>query len=142
MSGRIPINELKSAVFPVRSAEQLSMARRAVLDWATQLEFSLVDRTKFVTAASELARNTWVHGHGGTMTMTQLENDGRIGLRLEFEDQGVGIPNIELALTDGFSTKSSMGKGLGGARRLVNDFAIESEPGKGTHVTVIQWKRR
>ena len=120
----------------------MSLARRAVLDWATQLEFSLVDRTKFVTAASELARNTWVHGKGGSMTITQLEHAGRTGLRLEFEDQGAGIADIEQALTDGFSSVGSMGKGLGGARRLVNEFAIRSEPGQGTHVTVIQWKRR
>ncbi|HSI55188.1 MAG: anti-sigma regulatory factor [Ramlibacter sp.] len=142
MSGRTPINEVTSAVFPVRNAEQLSMARRAVLEWATRLEFSLVDRTKFVTAASELARNTWVHGHGGSMTITQLENDGRTGLRLQFDDQGVGIADIDLALTDGYSTANSMGKGLGGARRLVNDFEIRSVPGEGTHVTVVQWKRR
>lgn len=142
MSGSSPINELESAEFPVRSAETLSLARRAVLEWATRLDFSLVDRTKFVTAASELARNTWVHGHGGTMTITQLEHDGRTGLRLVFEDHGVGITDIELAMTDGFSTAASMGKGLGGARRLVNEFTITSVPGEGTEVTVIQWKRR
>ncbi len=142
MSRRVSINELKSAFYPIRSAEQLSLARRAVLEWATRLEFSLVDRTKFVTAASELARNTWVHGKGGEMTMTQLERDGRTGLRLVFADTGPGIPDIGRALTDGFSSAGSMGKGLGGAKRLVHEFDIVSEPGHGTSVTVIQWKRR
>lgn len=133
---------MKSAVYPVRSAEQLSIARRAVLEWATRLDFSLVDRTKFVTAASELARNTWVHGKGGSMNMTQLERDGRTGLRLVFEDQGAGIPDIDRALQDGYSSVGSMGKGLGGARRLVNEFEIQSAPGEGTQVTITQWKRR
>ncbi|WP_323740989.1 anti-sigma regulatory factor [Caenimonas koreensis] len=126
----------------MRNAETLSAARRAVLEWATQVEFSLVDRTKFVTAASELARNTWVHGQGGTMTMTELEADGRRGLRLVFEDSGAGIADIPRAMTDGFSTAGSMGKGLGGAQRLVNEFKLESTPGQGTIVTVLQWKRR
>jgi serine/threonine-protein kinase RsbT len=142
MSRRVPINELKSAVYPIRSAEQLSLARRAVLEWATKLEFSLVDRTKFVTAASELGRNTWVHGKGGEMTMTQLERNGLTGLRLVFVDNGPGIESIGQALTDGFSSAGSMGKGLGGAKRLVNEFEISSELGRGTNVTVIQWKRR
>lgn len=142
MSRRAPINELKSAVYPVRNAEQLSLARRAVLEWATRLGFSLVDRTKFVTAASELARNTWVHGKGGEMTMTHLDRDGMTGLRLVFADNGPGIEDIGRALTDGFSSAGSMGKGLGGAKRLVNEFEIFSEPGRGTSVTVVQWKRR
>jgi serine/threonine-protein kinase RsbT len=136
-----PINELKNAVFPVGNPEQLSVARRAVLEWATNLGFNVLERTKFVTAASELARNTLVHGKGGTMTITQLEWDGRIGLRLVFADQGPGIADIERALTDGYSSAGSMGKGLGGARRLVNDFAIKSAPAEGTQVTVTQWKR-
>ena len=133
---------MRTAAFPVRNAEQFSIARRSVLEWATQLQFSLVDRTKFVTAASELARNTWVHGQGGTMTITELEHEGRTGLRLHFEDSGPGIQDIPQALTDGYSTAGSMGKGLGGARRLVHEFEIKSQPGAGTRVTVIQWKRR
>jgi serine/threonine-protein kinase RsbT len=113
-----------------------------VLEWATGLAFPVVDRTKFVTAASELGRNVLVHGRGGTMQIDELASNGRSGLQLIFTDQGPGIADIELALVDGFSTARSMGLGLGGARRLVNEFAIRSTPGEGTTVTVIQWKRR
>ena len=113
-----------------------------MLEWATRLEFSLVDRTKFVTAASELARNTWVHGKGGSMNMIQLENEGRTGLRLVFEDTGPGIEDLDRALQDGFSSVGSMGKGLGGARRLANEFEIKTVPGEGTQVTITQCKRR
>jgi serine/threonine-protein kinase RsbT len=113
-----------------------------VLEWATRLAFPVVDRTKFVTAASELGRNVLVHGRGGTMTIEELLRDGRIGLRLRFDDQGPGIADVERAMTDGFSTARSMGMGLGGARRLVNEFVLASTPGQGTTVTVIQWKRR
>lgn len=111
-------------------------------DWATRLAFSVVDRTKFVTAASELGRNVLVHGHGGTMTIDELLRDGRSGLQLSFQDQGPGIADVERALSDGFSTAGSMGLGLGGARRLVNEFSLTSQPGQGTTVKVIQWKRR
>ena len=113
-----------------------------MLSWATRLEFSAVDRTKFVTSASELGRNALVHGNGGAMTITEIERDGRMGLELVFADQGPGIPDVELALTDGYTTAKSLGLGLGGARRLVNEFRIESSPGAGTRVTVVQWKRR
>jgi serine/threonine-protein kinase RsbT len=95
-----------------------------------------------VTAASELARNTLVHGGGGTLTISEIERAGRIGIKLVFEDTGPGIPDIERALTDGFSTAKSMGLGLGGARRLVNEFEISSTVGVGTKVSIIQWKRR
>jgi len=113
-----------------------------VLNWATDLQFSVVERTKLVTAASELARNTLVHGGGGAMAMSVVENDGRSGLRLEFSDEGPGIADIEQALVDGYSTAGSMGRGLGGSRRLVHEFAIESQPARGTRVTITQWKRR
>jgi serine/threonine-protein kinase RsbT len=113
-----------------------------VLEWATTLEFPLVDRTKFVTAASELGRNVLVHGGGGTMAIDAPLKDGRQGLKLVFQDQGPGIPDVERAFTDGFSTAKSMGIGLGGARRLVNDFVLTTELGQGTTVTVTQWKRR
>jgi serine/threonine-protein kinase RsbT len=113
-----------------------------VLEWATKLNFPVVDRTKFVTAASELGRNVLVHGHGGTMEIEELFRNERTGLQLVFADAGPGIPDIDMALTDGFTTARSMGMGLGGARRLVNEFNIESKPGEGTTVTVIQWKRR
>ncbi len=109
---------------------------------ATELGFSTLERTKFVTAASELARNTLVHGGGGTLTLQTLTRDGRTGLQLDFEDRGPGIPDINLALQDGFTTARSLGLGLGGAKRLVNEFEITSQPGQGTRVSIVQWKRR
>lgn len=111
-------------------------------DLAQRLGFSPVESTKFVTAASELGRNVLVHGEGGTMSMAQLERDGCRGIRLVFADQGRGIADIEQAMVDGFSTTRSMGVGLGGARRLVNEFELVSRPGAGTTVTVTLWKRR
>jgi len=129
-------------VLEIRSAEQANLARKAVQDWAIRLGFGTLDRTKFVTAASELARNTFVHGKGGTMTMMEVEKEGRKGISLVFQDAGPGIPDIERALTDGFSTAKSMGLGLGGARRLVHHFEIESAIDAGTTVSIIQWKRR
>jgi serine/threonine-protein kinase RsbT len=126
----------------IRTPEQLSIARRLVLDWASRLDFSVVDRTKFVTAASEIGRNTLTHGKGGSMRITELQRDGKTGLQLVFEDQGPGIADVERAMKDGYSTANSMGLGLGGTRRLVNEFELHSEPGKGTKVTVTQWKRR
>lgn len=110
--------------------------------WAMRMEFSVVVRTKFVTAASELGRNALVHGRGGTMVINELLQDGREALQLVFEDKGPGIANVERAMADGFSTANSLGLGLGGARRLVNEFFLESAPGRGTKVTVTQWKRR
>ena len=106
---------------------------------ATQLGFSLVDQTKIVTAASELARNTIIYGGGGSMEMQTL-NGPRTGLRLIFEDNGPGIPDIELALRDGFTTGSGLGLGLGGSKRLVNDFEIVSHAGAGTKITITRWK--
>jgi serine/threonine-protein kinase RsbT len=126
----------------IRTSEHLGLARRLVSDWAADLAFTMVERTKLVTAASELGRNVLVHANGGTMHIEELARDGRSGLQLVFADDGPGIADIEQALTDGFSTARSMGVGLGGARRLVNEFTIQSRPGKGTTVTVIQWKRR
>jgi serine/threonine-protein kinase RsbT len=120
----------------------LHAARRLVLEWATRLEFSAVERTKLVTAASELGRNTLVHGKGGSMTISELRRESRVGLQLVFEDSGPGIADIEQALTDGYSSGKSLGLGLGGARRLVNEFEIASTPAEGTRVTVRQWKRR
>ncbi|MES2978336.1 MAG: anti-sigma regulatory factor [Pseudomonadota bacterium] len=125
----------------MRSQEELGTARRLVGEWAVRLAYSTLERTKLVTATSELARNTLVHGLGGTMTIAELRHGGRVGLELVFEDQGPGIPDMKLALTDGFSTARSLGLGLGGARRLVNEFEIDSEPGRGTKIVVKQWKR-
>lgn len=111
-------------------------------EWAARLGFTSLDRTKFVTAASELGRNALVHGGGGAMTIAEVRKGDQPGLRLDFEDQGKGISDIAQAMTDGYSTARSLGLGLGGARRLVSEFNIISDPEKGTRVTVIQWKRR
>ncbi len=109
-------------------------------DAAVSLGFSIVDQTKLVTAASELARNAQVHGGGGRFHLEVLNIDSRHGLRLTFEDEGPGIPDIERALGDGFTTGSGLGLGLGGARRLVNEFEIESQVGQGTRVTATRWR--
>lgn len=130
-------------VVEIRSPEQVSTARRAVQARAMAIGLSTLEMTKFVTAASELARNVLVHGGGGTMTMQDVERDGRPGLQLDFEDQGPGIADVSQALRDGFTTANSLGLGLGGAQRLVQHFEIvSSQPGVGTHVRIAQWKRR
>lgn len=108
--------------------------------WASELKFSLVDLTKIVTATSELARNTLEHGGGGSMTAEIVDNGIRKGIKLTFEDKGPGIPNIELAMRDGYTSGKGMGLGLSGSKRLVNDFDIKSEAGQGTTVTIIRWK--
>ena len=115
-------------------------ARQAVRSWAVELGFSLVDQTKLVTAASELARNTLIYGGGGTVQMEVIEEGGRRGIRLTFEDRGPGIPDLELALRDGYTSGNGLGLGLGGARRLVNDFEISSTVGEGTRIRVTRWK--
>ena len=136
------IAEHRRQTLPLRTQEQLKVARRTVQDWATSLSFGTLEKTKLVTAASEIGRNTLVHGQGGEMTISEVSNEGVSGLRLDFSDEGPGIPDIGLALTDGYSTARSMGLGLGGARRLVNEFHVQSEPGQGTQVSIVQWKRR
>ena len=130
-------------VVEILSPEQVSTARRVVQARAVAIGLSTLEVTKFVTAASELARNTLVHGGGGRMTMLDVQRDGKPGLQLDFEDQGPGIADVAQALRDGFSTGNSLGLGLGGAQRLVQHFEIVScQPGKGTHVRIAQWKRR
>ena len=117
------------------------MVRKAVRERAIELGFSLVDQTKIVTAASELARNTLEYGLGGDLDMESLESDrGKPGLKLVFSDQGPGISNHKLALTDGYTSGSGMGMGLPGSKRLMSEFNLDSEPGKGTCVTVTKWK--
>jgi serine/threonine-protein kinase RsbT len=125
---------------PIRSSQDLVLVRQAVRTWSAELKFSLVEQTKLVTAASELARNTLDYGKGGHVTLQLVQEGIRRGLRLSFEDKGPGIPDIELALRDGYTTGGGMGLGLGGARRLVNDFEIVSKVGEGTRVTVTRWK--
>lgn len=130
----------KTETKPIYSQADIVYIRQAVRDWAIQLKFSIVDQTKIITAASELARNTFEYGKGGTMKMEQLTNGLKKGLRLTFEDKGPGIADMNLALTDGYTTGGGLGMGLTGARRLVNDFSIESKVGEGTTVTITKWK--
>jgi serine/threonine-protein kinase RsbT len=124
----------------IREQSDVVRIRHAVRSLALELHFSVVDQTKMVTAASELGRNTLVHGHGGSCSIETLEQDGRVGIRLTFEDEGPGIADIQLALKDGYTSGDGMGLGLGGAKRLMSEFDIASTPGKGTRVSVIRWK--
>jgi len=131
---------VKSEQLPLQSSTDVVAARQRVRQIATELRFTLVDQTKLVTAASELARNALDHGGGGQMSIVVVNGLAKTGLKLIFEDHGPGIPDIEAALKDGFTTGAGMGLGLGGSKRLVNEFAIESVVGKGTKVTVVRWK--
>jgi serine/threonine-protein kinase RsbT len=124
---------------PVQASEDVVRVRQVVRAWAVELGMSLVDQTKIVTAASELARNTVIYGGGGTVELESLVAGPRRGLRLTFSDQGPGIPDVEQALRDGFTTGSGLGLGLGGARRLCNEFEIRSQPGVGTVVRITRW---
>ncbi|MPZ76275.1 MAG: anti-sigma regulatory factor [Deltaproteobacteria bacterium] len=132
---------LKDESAPIRSSIDVMRVRQIVREWAVSLGFSLVDQTKVVTAASELARNTMVYGGGGELRMEALNSDTRRGLRLTFSDQGPGIADMEQAMKDGFSTGAGLGLGLGGAKRLANEFAIDSRPGQGTTVTILRWNK-
>ncbi len=131
---------IKAETLPVRTNDDVVHVRRATRNWSVELGFSLVDVTKMVTAASELARNTVIYGGGGTVRFEKVEEGHRRALRLIFEDQGPGIPDIGQALKDGFTTGNGLGLGLSGAKRLVNDFDIWSEPGRGTRVSIGRWK--
>jgi serine/threonine-protein kinase RsbT len=124
---------------PLTTSEHIVLVRQAVRKRAVEIGFSLVDQTKIVTAASELARNTIQHGGGGQVVIEVVLDGSRRGLRLEFEDQGPGIADIELAMRDGYSTAGGLGLGLSGAKRLSNEFAISSRPG-GTRVIITRWR--
>ena len=124
----------------IRSSDDVVRVRQQTRVLAVEAGLSLVDQTKIITAASELARNTLDYGGGGEVRMEILEAGGRRGLRLAFEDRGPGIPDLQAALRDGFSTGTGLGLGLGGARRLSNEFSIESTVGVGTKVTIARWK--
>ena len=130
----------KSETLSVRATTEVVSVRHRVRSHALEIGFSLVEQTKIVTAASELARNMVEHGRGGTVLIESLDDGLRRGLRLTFEDTGPGIPSIEEALRDGFTTGGGMGLGLGGAKRLSNEFDIQSEPGKGTRVMIARWR--
>jgi serine/threonine-protein kinase RsbT len=130
---------LRDETRPVRSSEDVVLARQVVRAFAVEQRFSLVDQTRIVTAASELARNTVDYGGGGTMRLLALEDGGRRGLRLVFEDKGPGIADLDGAMRDGFTTGKGLGLGLSGAKRLSSEFTIESRPGEGTRVSITRW---
>ena len=137
---RSSISVAQRAVLPIRTQEDIVRVRQATREHAVAHGFSLVDQTKLVTAASELARNTLDYGNGGEVEIARLIDGMRKGLRLTFSDQGPGIEDLPKALTDGYSTGGGLGLGLSGARRLSNDFNIESAPGKGTRVMIARWR--
>jgi serine/threonine-protein kinase RsbT len=127
---------------PIQSGDDVVRVRQTVRNAAADNGLSLVDQTKLVTAASELARNTLVHGGGGTARVEVVKSaNGRAGVKLYFTDEGPGIADVELALTDGWTTGTGLGLGLSGARRLVDEFELTSKPGGGTSVTVVKWSR-
>ena len=130
----------KGEVLQIRTSEDVVLARQMAREWSVRLGFSLVEQTKIVTAASEIARNTIVHGGGGIMRLQALNTGERTGLEMVFEDQGRGIKDVDQALRDGFSTGFGLGLGLGGARRLSSEFEIASMPGEGTRVRMVRWR--
>ena len=130
---------LRNETLPVRKEADILLVRQFVRERTAELGFGVRDQTKLVTAASELSRNTLIHGGGGTMLLETLVKNDRRGLRLTFEDQGPGIADLEQAMTDGFTTRGGLGLGLGGSKRLVNEFEIVSRVGEGTRVTVTRW---
>jgi serine/threonine-protein kinase RsbT len=135
-----PMTQTVKGESPLRSEHDIVLARQQVRKLTQELQFSLVDQTKMVTAASELARNAYIYGGGGVMHWEVVTVDGRHGVRLVFADQGPGIPNMDLAMTDGWTSGHGLGMGLTGAKRLVNEFEIESKVGAGTRVTITRWK--
>jgi serine/threonine-protein kinase RsbT len=130
----------KTDTLDVRSSTDIVLIRQAVRNWTAELGFSLVDQTKMITAASELARNSLEYGGGGRVIFESLQVGTKRGLRLAFVDHGPGIPDIGLAMKDGYTSGKGMGLGLGGAKRLVNEFEIQSTVGEGTRVTITRWK--
>ena len=131
---------LRDELIGLRSMDDIIKARQLVRECAIFQGLSLVDQTKLVTAASELARNTMIHGGGGEMRLQALNDGPRRGVKVMFVDNGPGIPDIELAMKDGYTTKGGLGLGLSGSKRLVNEFEIDSKPGKGTTVCIVRWK--
>lgn len=127
-------------VVQLRSDSDVVRARQVVRSLCAEQGFSLVDQTKMVTAASELARNTVLHGLGGVATLESFEDGAKAGVRITFEDDGPGIPDVSLALKDGYTTGSGMGLGLGGSRRLVHELNVQSAVGEGTRVVAIRWR--
>lgn len=130
----------RSGTLPLQNEQHIVACRQTVRTLCQSLKFSLVEQTKMITAASELSRNTLIHGGGGHMRWERVEQSGRNGLTLHFEDQGPGIADLKLAMTDGWTSGSGMGLGLPGSKRLVNDFEVDSAPGRGTRVSITKWK--
>jgi serine/threonine-protein kinase RsbT len=130
----------RAEIHPLLTSDDVVRVRQIVRGWAVDLGFTLVDQTKVVTAASELARNTVTYGGGGTARLEAVQDGGRSGLRVIFEDKGPGIADVERALQDGFTSGVGLGLGLGGAKRLSNDFLIQSRIGEGTRVTITRWR--
>ncbi|HMC55657.1 MAG TPA: anti-sigma regulatory factor [Gemmatimonadaceae bacterium] len=135
-----PFTVTKQVLFQLKSDVDVVAARQGVRNWAREIGLTVLDLTKIVTAASELARNALVHGGGGVMSLEVVQQLGREGLRLTFKDRGPGIPEIAVAMQDGYTTGRGMGIGLPGAKRLVNEFDVFSQPGEGTCVTIVRWK--
>ena len=131
---------LKNDLLPVRTPNDIVVVRQHVRALAIELGFSLVDQTKMVTAASELARNTLAHGGGGTARIEVVAANARRGVKMTFEDRGRGIADLELAMRDGYSTGTGLGLGLSGTRRLMNEFDLQSKPGEGTRVSATRWR--
>jgi serine/threonine-protein kinase RsbT len=129
-----------SVLLPIRTQEDIVRVRQATRESAVAQAFSLIDQTKLVTAASEIARNTLDYGGGGEVEIVRVSEPPRRGVRLVFTDQGPGIADVELALKDGYTTGGGLGLGLGGAKRLSNDFSVVSKPGEGTQVTIARWR--
>jgi serine/threonine-protein kinase RsbT len=130
---------VREETLSIQTDEDVVRARQVTRQWAVDIGFRLVEQTKIITAASELARNTLIHGGGGTVRLEALREGSRRGLRLTFDDKGPGIADIKLAVTDGYTTGSGLGLGLGGAKRLSSEFDISSAPGQGTRVTIARW---
>ncbi|MEH2213587.1 anti-sigma regulatory factor [Nostoc sp.] len=130
----------KTETIDIQSSTDVVLVRQSVRQLAVEIGFGLVDQTKIITAASELARNTLDYGGGGTVKVETLQEGRRRGLRLTFEDRGPGIPDIDLALKDGFTTGNGLGMGLGGAKRLASEFEIQSAVGEGTRIIIVRWK--
>ena len=128
-----------SGTQPINIEQDVVLARQQARKLATECGMRLIDLTKLVTAVSELARNTMVYGGGGDMDWEILDDNHKVGLRLTFRDEGPGIPDIKLAMTDGWTSGSGLGLGLTGAKRLVDEFELDTEPGKGTRITIIRW---
>ena len=131
---------LKDKTLPVETNEDIVQVRQLVRTWTVDLGFRTLDQTKIVTAASELARNTVIAGNGGIVILEALDNNGKLGLRLTFEDNGPGIENVELAMKDGYTTTGGLGLGLGGSKRLMDEFELTSQVGVGTQVRITKWR--